>query len=218
MAIVMAVYVKPENPKPENSVWVPLSRWQSEVMDKWDSATQTYTRRPCDDTRDGFYLQTTHVGLVLSTYERNGRDDSDFYAIVWNPLTQKPEHIEYASTRGWTYANGATVDATPEVLEAYAAWRKAADDAARAAAAEREANNPTRGKKVRIIAGRGPKGFNGVWIGSTGEIFWRGVNQFGTYYRNGYNRPEAAHNQRLGIMLDNGVKVFTALTNVAVVR
>ena len=69
------------------------------------------------------YLRESHKGLVLNTYERNGRDDSDFFAVVWNPEKGHCEHIEYASTRGWSYPNNAIVDATPETLAAYAAFQ-----------------------------------------------------------------------------------------------
>lgn len=57
------------------------------------------------------------VGRVVSLREMNGYHDSDFYA------TYQSDHgfneIEYATTRGWTYANGASIDATPEVAERY---------------------------------------------------------------------------------------------------
>ena len=60
-------------------------------------------------------IETTYEGAVLSTGERNFRDDSDFYAKVWDETTGTVKTVEYATTRGWTYANSADVDATPEV-------------------------------------------------------------------------------------------------------
>jgi hypothetical protein len=60
-------------------------------------------------------VEETYAGAVLDTYERNGYDDSDFYAIVWDDPTQSIKTVEYATTRGWTYANSAKVDATAEV-------------------------------------------------------------------------------------------------------
>jgi hypothetical protein len=59
------------------------------------------------------YMHTTHRGLVLDTGEHNYYDDSDFYAVVWNAEKGMPEHVEFASTRGWTYPNNACADATP---------------------------------------------------------------------------------------------------------
>lgn len=68
-------------------------------------------------------LYKTHVGLCIEDRERNYYDDSDFYMIVWNPETQKPSEITFASTRGWSYpCYGSHADATPEVMEAYRAW------------------------------------------------------------------------------------------------
>jgi hypothetical protein len=66
-------------------------------------------------------LHITHEGLVLSLGEDNGYNDSDFWAIVWNPQTKSTERVTYASTRGWTYDLSASVDATDEVRAAYAA-------------------------------------------------------------------------------------------------
>ena len=163
-----------------------------------------------------FYLRDSHHGLVLGRFERNGYDDSDFYAIVWDPATSAPKSIEYATTRAWTYPCSATVDATPEVQAAYAAHceRVRIEEEARRAA--RQAADPTVGKDVIITAGRGPRGWSGPWIGQEARIYWRGANAFRTYYRNGYNRPESEHNQRLGLEFLDGRRAFTALLNVRV--
>jgi len=59
--------------------------------------------------------QVSYSGMVLDIYEVNGSFDSDFYAIVWDEEAGRTRTIEYASTRGWTYHNGASVDATAEV-------------------------------------------------------------------------------------------------------
>src|SRR4051812_33367012 len=67
------------------------------------------------------YRVESHKGLVLSTGEYNGYDDTDFYAVVWKEEKGNTERVTYASTRGWTYPNGATVDATDEVKAKYAA-------------------------------------------------------------------------------------------------
>lgn len=199
------------------SEWVTYRQCGQSMMYDVRTVSGEYVARYCDDTRDGFFLHESHVGLVLYTGERNYRDDSDFYAIVWNPATQKPETIEYATTRGWTYANSAKVDATPEVVAAYAAWQKAERALAEAAAAAREALEPRVGKVVRVVGGRGPNGFVGTWVGTVAVVYWRGANQFRTYYKNGFNDPSDKHNQRLGLKLPCGWKCFTALTNVEVI-
>jgi hypothetical protein len=105
----------------------------------------------------------TFIGCVLSTYERNGYDDSDFFAIVWDEQKQVVRDVEYATTRGWTYNNSAVVDATDEVkAKAAAHWRglnrKAVESRVRA-----EMAKPHIGGEVVVARGRKvPKGFRGV--------------------------------------------------------
>ena len=66
------------------------------------------------------WLYDTHVGYCIRDYERNGYDDSDFYMTYWNPVTNKPEDICFASTRGWTYPSyGSRMDATPDIQKKY---------------------------------------------------------------------------------------------------
>ena len=67
---------------------------------------------------DPIYVRKTHAGRVLETYERNGYDDSDFYAVVFDEDNCGFSHVEYATTRGWTYANGATVDYEKKIVRA----------------------------------------------------------------------------------------------------
>lgn len=139
-------------------------------------------RRPAE----GLWMETTHVGLVLSLNERNGYDDSDFYALVWSPTLGRPERIEYASTCGWTYPNNAQVDATPEVVAAYEGWLQRCQDEARAAqraklAAEQAAAEKAsreaealRGKVVQVIRGKGR--------GAVGPVVWVGPSKFSAGY------------------------------------
>jgi len=153
------------------------------------------------DKRD-LWMVTTHVGLVLNLREANGRDDSDFYATVWNEEKGAPESIMYASTRGWTYPNGATVDATEEVKAKYAAYC-AVIAAERKAERERaEAAMPAKGKKAKTI--RAVKGKSAIEKGVTGVIFWVGVDKFSRSYYG------AAPKLRIGFEADDGRKVFIA--------
>jgi hypothetical protein len=72
---------------------------------------------------------TSYEGCVLRLGEHNGYDDSDFYAMVWDEPTNSVKKITYATTRGWTYHNGAKVDATEDnraKAEAYEGTRLAA--------------------------------------------------------------------------------------------
>jgi len=96
----------------------------------------------------------THTGLVLGTYERNGHDDSDFIAAVWNSDTNTIDHIEYDSTRYGGHGS-ATIDANPEIIaqaEGVLAARIAEIDIAQA---NKDANTPVKGRRVRSTTKRG---------------------------------------------------------------
>src|SRR5262245_10450625 len=145
---------------------------------------------------------TTHEGLVLELREMNGYDDSDFYAVVWNDAKGEPERVEYASTRGWTYPNGAAVDATPEVVAKYEAYLEALAATSRAAAAEREAKTLKVGRKAKTV--RNVRGKHAIEAGVEGTVFWIGTDRF-----NGRGR--------VGFAADDGRKVFIAANAVEVV-
>lgn len=134
--------------------------------------------RPCVEPT------VTHEGFVLATRERNGYHDSDFYAIVWDDDANEPREIWYATTSGWTYHNGATVDATPEIRARYNAWRAQRDAEERARAEEEERKRPVKGKTVRSLTTRGKN------VGITGKVVWYGEDRYrstrwATYYRVG---------------------------------
>lgn len=103
-------------------------------------------------------VETKYVGRVLSTYERNFAGDSDFYAAVINE-DFSIEHIEYASTRGWSYCNYAEIDASIELRrQAYEALLPATlKRAVELAGMNRQ---PKVGSTVRVVKGRKvPLGF-----------------------------------------------------------
>lgn len=70
----------------------------------------------------GFFHDSYH-GQVVSKGEENGYHDSDFYAIV-------PDYkggfkkVYYATTRGWSYGNSATIDAPPSLIAEYKKWNR----------------------------------------------------------------------------------------------
>jgi hypothetical protein len=167
------------------------------------STSQEYTRTrlglpeipmdaPAGEHPGDLWLYETHVGLCIEDRERNGRDDSDFYMIVWNPEKGAPEQYEYASTRGWSYPSyGSNVDATPEVLEAYTAYLKARDARLREEQAAWLATQPTIDRRVRVVRGRKlPKG-------TEGEVRWESVRPS----RNPFE-TRAQMNRRIGIKPD----------------
>lgn len=120
--------------------------------------------------RRNLVMVERYRGQVIREYERNGYDDSDFYAVVWDEEKQEPRHVMWGTTRAWTYACGCVVDATPEVLEKYNAWCKRRD-AAWAAYHKLEAKYiPAKGKIIRSTTRRGKaKGKQGMvtWVGSS---------------------------------------------------
>ena len=99
-------------------------------------------------------VRTTHVGCVLETWERNGYDDSDFFALVWDEQNQRLETIEYGTTRGWTYANVATVDATPEVIAKAKEYKVQQLIGSFLANAQEEAKEVLRGRMCKVVKGR----------------------------------------------------------------
>ena len=143
------------------------------------------------DTRDG--LEETYAGAVLQTWEVNGYNDSDWFAAVWDEAEQRVRSVEWATTRGWTLDNSATVDATPEVPGKAEAWLADTIERLLTRADEQEAANPTVGKEVRSTTTRGKN------KGVVGLVRRRMANPYRTYYRNGYNDPESLSNQRLAV-------------------
>lgn len=114
----------------------------------------------------------THVGLCVAEQERNMRDDSDFYMIVWDAERGATDKIMYASTRGWTYpCMRSHRDATPEVAAAYRAWLDGIDAERIARNREAERLRPCKGKRVKIVKGHENKGV-------IGTITWEGTNKF----------------------------------------
>jgi len=156
--------------------------------------------------------EIAYEGAVLQTFERNGYDDSDFYAIVYDAEADAIRHIQYATTRGWTYPNYATVDATPEVLDKARAAMRRSDVSMKIIEAEWAAKVHAKGKRVSVI-GNGadsdrPRRWKGEVIeaGSEGETFWMGVDS----YRTPMYAAKYGHTlmYRLGVLLDDGRKVF----------
>jgi hypothetical protein len=106
--------------------------------------------------------EETFTGAVLALGEMNGRDDSDFYAVVYDSRIDSVYRVEYATTRFGGGGN-AVVDATPEVMEKaeaamarsfFAEWKYAAGEAA-------EKVEP--GKEVTSVTTRGKnKGRKGI--------------------------------------------------------
>jgi hypothetical protein len=158
-------------------------------------------------------FEVSFEGAVLATGERNYRDDSDFYATVWNETTGTVHNVDYGTTRGWTYANSASVDATPEVREKAAAFFAARNLEARIAKATAEAATPAKGKLVTVVKGRKvPKG-------TTGVVIWVGEGRyFGPTPRYKSSAWSAKGALRVGVKDAEGTVHWTAASNVEVVN
>jgi hypothetical protein len=162
------------------------------------------------------WLVESHIGCVISLSERNGRDDSDFLALVWNDEKGEPETIEYASTRGWSYpCMGTFIDATAEVLTKYVAWQKVQRERAIERQRKRDAATPAKDKRVRIVTAT--RGKNAVAVGEEGTIFWVGEDRFSTTRYNAhykalarsYNINDVRDDLRIGVRMDSdGRRVF----------
>jgi len=170
------------------------------------------------------YVVETFKGKVISKREKNGYHDSDFFATVVtseNPIELKS--IAYATTRGWTYFNSASIDASEELqakVEAHKAEKKAAWNAKIAAeAADLDSKTPTVGKTVKVISKRSKIAF-----GTTGEVVWFGASQYANFRPNShtdrmtglnpnYNHPaNRLADYRVGIRLEDGSRVFASAT------
>ncbi len=153
---------------------------------------------------------STYVGLTVETFKREGvRVMSDIWATCLYAVNYNPETGAFEEVRVVSYfelddcRKDAKVDASPEILAKYAAWK--ADNAAKAAAAERARaksvalaalKTPVRGRDVTVVKGRK------LPLGTTGRVFWIGNSGFGP---------------SVGIEKLDGSRVFTAAKNVEAV-
>lgn len=108
--------------------------------------------------------QLTHInayaGAVLKVYTSTVQIMSDVwedlpFALVWNAAERQPVEMGIQSLAD------ATVDATPEVIEAWKNWVSEKAYAATMARIERHAAEPTTGKVVVVKRGRKDKGLQG---------------------------------------------------------
>lgn len=135
---------------------------------------------------DSIFMETKFVGAVLDTGEYNGRDDSDFYAVVWDG--EKVCRVQYASTRFWTYPNSASIDATDEVKALASAYLRRVALENFKANDEGRARAPAKDKILRVLSGK-HKGNEGRCVGISERR-----SQYGTW----------SYGKRAGIVIDAG--------------
>ena len=121
-----------------------------------------------------------YEGAVLWDGERNYYDDSDFYAVVWDDEKNAPKEVGYATTRGWTYNNGAAVDATPDVLAKFAAWQAKERALSHLLGLRNGAAEAHSGAKVVVAKGRK------IAKGKTGTVFGVQHCTFANYHGKTY--------------------------------
>lgn len=170
---------------------------------------------PKSDLEETEY-EVSYEGAVLDTGEINGRDDSDFYAVVYDAATDTVKRVEYATTRGWTYANYAKIDATDEVIAKAESAMGRQMAGSMKLRAKYEADMPEKGRRVKVVKGRK------VPVGTEGAVVWLGEDRYDQTRR--YRSPYAGmfgpdkFGKRVGLKLDDGSVVWTAATNVDVIE
>ena len=123
----------------------------------------------------GIFVKEVFKGCVVGLRERNGYQDSDFFARVWNAETKQVEEVMYGTTRGWTYACSAEIDATPEVRELVAAWEAEKEAKRQAELAEVRVAYASVDANVKILKAAGRRAYR---KGEIARITWVGPNQF----------------------------------------
>lgn len=142
-----------------------------------------------------------YEGCVLRTYERNGYDDSDWYAVCWDNEKQAVVDVMYDTTRAGG-GGSAVVDATEDVLrKAYRYYRNLGRSLYDHQTNPGNAKKIHTGDTVTVIRGRKIK------KGSTGQVFWVGTR---------YNAYRYCNEERVGVEID-GERVFLPTDYVEVV-
>lgn len=142
-----------------------------------------------------------YAGCVLRTYEKNGYDDSDWYAVCWDQEKKAVVDIKYDTTRAGG-GGSAVVDATDDVIrQAYRYYWSLGRSFFDTRSNPDEAKRIRVGDAVKVVRGRKIK------KGSEGGVFWVGTRKNLYTYRN---------ENRVGVEID-GERVFLPAEYVEVV-
>ena len=155
---------------------------------------------------------STSTKIILCEWEANGYHDSYFYGIAFDTTTSEIVSVSLGAT---AYGGGADAVSHGPITPAIAlAVRTAIRDRyiAEYRTAEvmdietpADASNGQRLSLIRNVRHRGEK----YLAGTEGTVFY--CHAFGTFYRNGYNRP-CRGNRRVGLRLDDGSSIYVALS------
>ena len=132
-----------------------------------------------------------YEGCVLRKFERNGYEDSDFYALCWDENCQEVVEVEYASTRAGGCGD-AKIDITFENL--LKVYRYYWNEGRRRFEALKYSTAKKIEKGNTVIVKRGRK----VPVGTTGTVFWLGTR---------YNQYSRKVEDRVGIEV-GGERLF----------
>ncbi len=144
-------------------------------------------------------MEVSYEGKVFNWYERNGYEDSDWYAEVWDDEKNAPKAVLFDTTRCGC-AGHAEIDATPDVLRKLYRWYKKNATIDFDMRNEEMAQKPAKGDQVMVIKGRKVK------KGTIAEVFWAGTR---------FNPYSYQDEERVGLVVD-GEKVFISAENVEV--
>ena len=135
-----------------------------------------------------------YKGCVIRLWERNGYNDSDFYASVWDEETKSIKEYEYDTTR---FAGGgsAVIDATEEILTKAAKYKA---KCLYVNEVKKRNTDISINSYVTVVKGRKvAKGTHGKVIG---------------IYENAYSR----WNPKVRLLLGDESKVYTYMDNLKV--
>ena len=168
--------------------------------------------------RWGQWMAEVYRGQVVGLRERNGYDDSDFFAIVFDG--EEAREIMYATTRGWTYPAGASIDASDELMEKYREYKREKARQWQEHIRAEKAKIPYEGKTVQFKRSATKRQKYQYKKGDTGKVFWFGQDRYQRVYHGTKNQitgVEFPWYYRIGVLLANGTRVFAAATTVEVI-
>lgn len=118
---------------------------------------------------------TRPIRYLLARREENFHDDSDFYAVVWNPETNRVERIETGTTRCAPYRlEYRLVDADDEIREkARQYWRDHILPERVRKELEADAAADLDRRRVKLVRARGDR------KGAVGDVIWVGESRYG---------------------------------------
>ena len=140
--------------------------------------------------------EVSYEGKVVNWFERNGHEDSDWYAEVWDDEEGNLKQILFMTTRCCSSGH-AELDATDDVLRKVYRVKKAIAKAAFRRYNLEQAKAFRKGDTARILKGRKVK--KGLEV----HVFWAGTV---------YNRYSRQDEERIGVEVD-GEKVFISAEN-----